>query len=370
MTHSSDDLPPGFRNLYQHVEVSLDPLAPEAGVERYLQARQRELNENTVDEYRGKLEFFLEYAADNDIDNLNDLDGRDVDGFRLWRREDSSDQVDRLSPKTMRDEMYLLQNFLLYLESIEAVQPGLGMKVEIPEVPDGEGVRDSEIPPERAAEILDYLDRYEYASREHVVWLLHCHTGRRPGGIHALDLQDVHLEVDEPYIEFRHHPETELKNNERSEQLVNLDERVAQVLQDYIDDQRIDVTDDYGREPLITSRYGRLAISTMRRYFYKWSRPCEITGECPHGRTINDCEATQSSDHASKCPSSHSPYDARHGYITQKRREGVPLPLLSDRCDTSEEILKKHYDERTDDEKRELRREFLDEFQSDEEGYV
>lgn len=371
MTANPGELPSGIRNLYQHVDVSLQSLSPEEGVTRYLQSRKRELRERTVEEYRGKLEYFLEYADQHDIDDLNDLDGRDVDGYRLWRRENSSDQVDSLSPKTMRDEMYLFQNFLLYLESIEAVKPGLSAKVQIPELHEGDGVRDAELDHNRVAEILRYLRRYEYATRVHVVWLLHCHTGRRSGGIHGLDLQDVHLDCDEPYIEFRHRPgETTLKNGEAGEELVNLHPRVADIIQDYIDTNRVDTTDDYGRDPLLTTRNGRLSVSTMRKYFYKWTRPCATTGECPHGESVEGCQAAQNADHASKCPSSLSPYPARHGYITQKRREGVAIAVLSDRCDVSEAILKKHYDERTDEERRELRREQLNEADSQTEGYL
>lgn len=108
----------------------------------------------------------------------------------------------------------------------------------------------------------------------------------------------------------------------------------------------------------------------MRRYFYKWARPWVITGECPHDRSQDECEAMGSLNNASKCPSSLPPYATRHGYFTEMRRKGYPLELLSERGDVSREILEKHYDERTEDEKRELRRELLAKIETQGRAYV
>jgi len=43
------------------------------------------------------------------------------------------------------------------------------------------------------------------------------------------------------------------------------------------------------------------------------------------------------------------------------RRKGVSKEVLSERCDVSEEILEQVYDERSVEEKRELRRQILQE---------
>lgn len=121
------------------------------------------------------------------------MDGRLIDDYRVWRRDQASNAVDTLSRKTIRDEMYLLQSFLRYLESIEVVQSGLADTVVVPDLRNGDGVRDVEADPDHVSGILTYLETYRYASRDHVVWLLHCRTGRRPGAIQSLDIQDVHL---------------------------------------------------------------------------------------------------------------------------------------------------------------------------------
>lgn len=57
------------------------------------------------------------------------------------------------------------------------------------------------------------------------------------------------------------------------------------------------------------------------------------------GREISECAAAGSTDHASKYPSSRSPYTIRHGYMTDLRRSGVSKAVISDRCDVSKEIL-------------------------------
>lgn len=350
-----------MRRFIEDREASLEPLGPKSGIERFAESKV-DTTEKTRDEYRRKLCFFEEYCEINEIENLNGLSGRDIDGYRHWRREESSNQVDTLSPKTMRDEMYLLGDFIGYLESIEAVKDDLSEKIVVPDVSTEDEVRDVELPPERANRILEYLEKYQYASREHIVWLLHCETGRRPGGIRSLDLDDYRPDGDDSYLKFRHRPgETRLKNGRKGEEDVTISGSVCEVLDDYIEGTREETTSDSGRHPLLTSIHGRLSISAMRKYIYKWSRPCEIAGECPHDRDISSCEARETSDSSSKCPSSCASYAIRHGYITELRRQKIPKEVISDRCDVSEEILKKHYDERSIEERRELRRDILSE---------
>lgn len=145
----------GNRNTSHNELPSLEPLDPGEGVDRYLRRRRSEVAEKTIDEYARKLDHFLEWCDEKDLENLNALSGRSIDDFRVWRREESSDEVESLGPKTMRDDMYLFKSFLAYLESIEAVRPGLSELVEIPTLDRGEGVRDIELPPERVQEILD-----------------------------------------------------------------------------------------------------------------------------------------------------------------------------------------------------------------------
>lgn len=79
---------------------------------------------------------------------------------------------------------------------------------------------------------------------------------------------------------------------------------------------------------------------------------------CPHGREPSDCEATVYG-HYSRCPSSLSPHTIRRG-ATYQLREDIPEKIVSDRCDVSSDVLERHYDRRTDREKMEQRRDFIE----------
>ena len=345
---------------------SLQPLAPENGVARYLRMKSSDVGEITKKEYRRKLQYFIEFCSQEGIQNLNQLDGRKIDSFRIWRREDSTDKVKSLTSKTMRNDMYLFRDLIRYLESVEAVEPLTSEKIQIPKLKDRDGVRDTELSNDRVARILNYLEQYKYASLEHIVWLLQCKTGRRPGGILSIDLNDVETNVDDPYIEVIHRGKgTSLKYGVDSEKKINISKETAEALDDYISNQRHDVTDSDEREPLLSTKYGRLTRSTMRKYFYKFTRPCRISGQCPHNRDIDECESAQSTDQASKCPSSEPPYAFRHGYITQQRRIGVPVAVICERCNVSKGILAKHYNERTEEERRISRRKILNQASDD-----
>jgi site-specific recombinase XerD len=371
MSTAIDELPQELVDAIQD-SVSLEPIAPSEAKKKYLQHRRGDIREQTIEEYDYKLTLFVEYCSQQDIDNLNDLNGRVLDNYKQYRKTETTATGDSLDVKTLRDDMFTLQNFISYLESIEAVPTNLSDKVEKPKLGDDDGVRDIDMPPKRLNSILNHLNKFEYASDTHVIFAFYSNTGRRPGGLYGLDLQDLHLEVDDPYIEFKHREgETELKNGSKGQGQVSIDESVADIFIDYIENSRIDVTDEFGRNPFLTSPYGRLSKTAMRKRVYAFTRPCVVSGECPHDRNPDSCDAAQSLNEASKCPSSKPPYALRHGYITAKRKEGVPIKVVSGRCDVGEDVLEKHYDERDPKEKRELRQEVLEKIQAenDQEGY-
>ncbi|SEH11539.1 Site-specific recombinase XerD [Natronorubrum sediminis] len=356
---SQEDL---LERLANELGPDLKPCTPEHGIQRYLKKRRSELTENTLTEYERKLSRYGQYLDRNGIEDLRELDGRTLDDMIAWRRYDSTDEVEELATKTIRDDLFVLRNWVQYLEDIDAVTPDLSNSISIPDLRDGDGVRDVDMDPERVERVLDYLATFEYASLDHVIWALTAGTGRRTGCLIALDCDDTHLADEAPFLEFSHRPETEtrLKNCEQSEGHVALTPAQADVIRDYLTNTRPDVEDDHGREPLLATSHGRISNSTFRRCIYRWSRPCSIGTDCPHDRDPEACEANRSSDDASKCPSSRSPHTLRHGFITDARRNGVPIDLLSDRCDVTEEVIRKYYDETTEEERREVRRQILD----------
>lgn len=351
---------------------SLEPISPAAGVEKFLDMKAQEIRPPTVEEYRGKLEHFLTFCENRGIDNLNDLDGRAVDEFRTYRRTETTESSS-LATKTVRDDMYLFRDFLEYLGKIEGVPVDLCEKVEIPTLGKDDGVRDIELPPDRVKEILDHFEKYAYASTEHVIFLFYSHTGRRPGDLYAVDVDDLHLDCENPYVELVHREgETGLKNGRFGETEIALADHVATVFEDHLAQHRIEVTTENGRRPFLTSHHGRLSKSAMRKSVYAYTRPCVISGECPHDKDPDSCEAAQSKNGASECPSSEPPYALRHGYITAQRCAGVPLEVISDRCDAGEDVLEHHYDESDKSDRRQIRQRLLEEVRSetDQGGYL
>lgn len=322
----------------------------------YLSDRERELRTSSLRAHESALNFFEKWCDKRGIENLNDLTGRLLHQFRIWRREEATTKVDKLSKKSEKDQQDIIRAFTRYCESIEAVRPGLHEKVLSPTIPRDEAARDDRLNSERASEILDYLRTYEYASTDHALWELLTDHGPRTGAVHSADKDDYHPDEDTPYIAYRHRPEagTELKKADQGERLVAISESLQKVLDEHLENQRPDVTDEYGREPLLASKHGRLAKSTIRKYVYKWTRPCAIGKICPYNRDEETCKASPPSA-ASKCPSSLSPHAVRRGYITHELTAGLDRSYVSERCNVSEEIIKLHYDDRDEHERLEVR---------------
>jgi site-specific recombinase XerD len=333
-------------------------MAPAEAVDLYLDARESELSEKSLQNQRYRLRSFVEWCDSEEIDNLNDLTGRDLHRFRVWRSNGDGDRYEAVSTVTLRGILQTLRKFLEFAASIDACEQGLRERVLLPEVDAEDESSDEKLPADHAQELLRYFDRFRYASRDHVIVALLWHTGIRLGSLRALDVSD--FDPDGRFIRLRHRPgqETPLKNRRAAERKIAVGEHYAQVLSDYIEHHRHDVTDEYGREPLITSRHGRLTEVPIRQTLYRVTRPCVI-GECPHDKDPETCEWMVNNERASGCPSSRSPHGVRRGAITQHLRDGVPEEVVTDRMNVSADVLDQHYDQRSERERMETRREFL-----------
>jgi integrase len=335
---------------------SLQPLRPDEGLNQYLLNKESEYAPNTLSTHESRLGWFVEYCQNNSIENLNELRGRTLHNYRLWRRNEGD--LCTVSEKHSQDT---LRRFIEFLESIDAVQSGLTEKVISPSLSQGEDVRDSLIEEGRLEEILDYLDKYHYASDEMVALSLLRHTGMRLGSLRAQDIEDYYPEADTPHLKVRHRPgETPLKNQYMGERRVALSPPCCTVLDDYLEHHHPKVKDEFGRMPLIGTKNGRIADSTVRRWVYKWTRPCAISGDCPHGREVDQCTAADNSHQASKCPSSESPHTVRRTYLTRELERGVPAPILADRADLTVAVLDEYYDQRSEEKKMAQRKEIIE----------
>lgn len=337
----------------------LVPIAPQEAVDLHLEAMQDGFAEWTQYSHKSHLRAFVEWCREEGaIDNMNELTGRDLYQFRVWRRQGgySQGQDEPIAPKTLDSALTVMRSFLRFCAHIEAVPSDLYEKVPLLPLTDADQVSDSTMSPDRVPPILDYLHRYEYASRDHVVWTLIWHTGGRLASVRALDLRDCDLDGPKKGLDYVHRPATgtPLKNNEKGERFNRISDSVAMVLQDYIDGPRVSITDDHGRKPLVTTPYGRVSASSVRDSFYRWSRPCFIKEGCPHDREQSTCKAA-TFQKMSMCPSSRSPHDIRKARVTKYMNDGVPRGVVSDRLDASEHILDKHYDRASKREKADRR---------------
>ena len=329
----------------------LDPMEPAEAIEFYFRHRESELSKSTLENQRYRLNAFLDWCEEEGVTNMNDLTGRELTDFRISRQQD-------VRKVTLNGHLQTLRVFLEFCATINAVESGLRERVLMPEVDPEEEARDEKLEEYAARAVLEYLDRFQYAGREHVIVAILWHTGIRLGSLRAFDVRD--FDPDVGCLDLNHRPETDtpLKNRQAAERSIAVGPRYCEVIGDYIEHNREDVRDDYGRHPLITSTKGRLSATSIRNTIYEVTRPC-VYSDCPHGREPATCEAMEYGQ-ASKCPSSRSPHGVRRGSITKHLRDETPTDVVTERMNVSKDVLAKHYDQRTEREKMQIRREFIE----------
>jgi len=323
----------------------LDPLEPDRAQELYLKQKEMDASKKTVQSHKYRLNAFVRWCDENDIDNLNDLTGRDLQEYRLWRQDDAD-----LNKITLNQQMSTIRVFIKWCGSMEAVPADLYEKVMIPRVTPEEERSEEMLEAEAAEAIREYLERYHFASIEHTIFVLLWETGMRLGGAHSLDIEDI--DIQDKRIELAHRPErgTELKNGGAGERPIAITEGFAEVLRDFIESRRLEITDEYGREPLLTTSHGRMTRTSIRRIVYRITAPCFRNEPCP------DCTGAKDK----KCPEAVSPHPIRRGSITHFLTKDIPTEIVSDRMNVSRDVLDKHYDRRSEEVKLEQRRGYLD----------
>ncbi|MDB2240696.1 tyrosine-type recombinase/integrase [Halorubrum ezzemoulense] len=247
-------------------------IEPERAVERYLNERRADISESTYYNHSSLLSQFIEWCEAEGLEYVNELDGFHISDFKIHRRDE-----DGINKVTLYNQMTVLRVFLRWCESRSLVE-GLAENILMP-VPEDDS-RDTMIDSETAAQILQHLQKYEYGTLKHTVFSLLWDTGFRVGTLRAVDLYDYHSE--EQFIEVEHRAETgtPLKNKYGAKREVNLHEWVCGVIDDYVEMYRHDVTDDHGREPLITTQQGRPVRSNIRGHINSMTRPCVYADSC------------------------------------------------------------------------------------------
>lgn len=333
---------------------------PEEAVERYIEERRDELSDSTLYNYTSNLGIFVEWCDhQSDIEHINDIDQFHISDYKIHKRDEAD-----VANTTLYNVLMSLRTFIKWCES-KGLLDDIADSIILPEK--GAGKRTEIIEADAAEAILEYLEKFDYATYYHVAFALMWDCGLRIGAVRAIDLDDYHSE--EAYIELQHRPGpgdprsltkdrgTPLKNGEASERELNLHGWVVELIDDYIATSRKDISDN-GREPLLTTSHGRPARTTLRRYITGVTRPCFYANECPVDRNVEDCEAN-SWEGANDCPESVKPHSIRRGSITAWLDEGHSKEIISDRMDVSPDVLEEHYDQRSEEQKRKLRRDLF-----------
>ncbi|WP_226040201.1 site-specific integrase [Natrinema sp. DC36] len=332
--------------------MALKPTPPHEAKNRFLKDKQPSVTRKTLKNYRTSIRQFCDWLEDERVRDLNDLDSELIQRYKEHR-------LSNVKVITARQDMMTLKQFIEFCEHIQAVPRGIADMVRIPSVSKDDEICDDLLTRDEAIEMLDFLEKFEYASNRHITLLILWKTGMRISGLRALDLKD--FDDGRPALELRHRPTTgtPLKNKEKSERDVLITAETAEIIRDYIEMNQNEVGDEHGREPLLTSKSGRVVETTIQRYVYTATRPCYYNGrECPFDRDPESCEA-MSWNASSKCPGSVSPHALRRGYVTAARNAGQPKDVTGERVNMSGTVLEKHYDKGSSAEKAERRQEYI-----------
>lgn len=323
----------------------LDPINPEDAQALYLEHKATECTEKTVMAHRYRTNPFVQWCGENGLTNLNELTGRHLQEYRLWRKQDGE-----LNMLSLNQQMSTIRVFLKWCASIEAVPTELYDKVLISRVSPDQQRRDETFSSDDAEVLLDYLSTFHYASIEHAIIALLWETGVRLGTAHSIDASDVDL--GDHCLHVTHRPDrgTGLKNAFEGERPIAITPELAQLLDDYIENSRQALTDAHGRDPLFTTSKGRMHRGTIRLLVYRTTAPCFRNEPC------DGCTGTDDK----KCPMAVSPHAIRRGSITHFLSNDVPIEIVGDRMNVSRKVLKKHYDRRSEEVKLEQRRGYLD----------
>jgi len=326
-------------------------------VEFYLDTNPWDGQPNTVKAYRNRLRHFQEFCTGHNIAELGNVRPDTLDEFQNYLREVSS----LGATSSIKGCLAALRKFLKYCEHRGVFDHGFHKLVLLPTVSKHEGQDERWLARESAKEILAHLETYKPFTKEHVVWAILAETGIRQSTLYAFDLDDY--DAEERYLTAVNRVETgtRLKNGYDAERELSISTNAALAIDGYIQENRNAVTDDHGREPLMTTRNGRLQKSTIRQYVYAWTRPCATGQDCPVGEDPDTCDAAQTNNGAYECPESLSPHPVRRGYITHLRANGVPTEdVISKRCDANPDTIERWYDMSTESDRREARREYVE----------
>lgn len=330
---------------------------PRQARREFLNSRKGEYKESTNRAYEYPTKHFVEFCEEHGINTTGEINNYVLESWKEARKKEDVKLI------TVHNNVKHTRVFIRWCERNELIEQGTADMMDIPNVTRSDTVSEVTLKLDHAEQVLRYLSTYEYATRQHALFFTMWHTGCRASGAVALDLEDFDPDLeDKGLLKFRNRPElgTPLKNRNSSERNVAISKKLRDVLVDYVEGRREDVTDDFDREPLFTTTTERVRRQRIYKNTVGYTRPCIASDHCPHNRDKSECKAAQKKTKAAGCPSSVSTHPIRRGSITYHLNRGWSKEKLSERVDVSVEVLEKHYDARTLQDKQESREQYLD----------
>lgn len=81
--------------------MSLESIEPDTALELYLADKDNELADASLKAHKYRLGHFTRWCDQQDIENLNELGGRQLQRYRVWRRDEGD--LSPVSEKTQMD---------------------------------------------------------------------------------------------------------------------------------------------------------------------------------------------------------------------------------------------------------------------------
>ncbi len=335
----------GVESPSDHDDESLAPPTLEELYERYL-SRKENRSPATRAQYERTIPEFIAFSESQGVTIPSGLTTELVERY-----------VDEVKQKYEADATQLtytknVRSWLRWLSKRQYCDEAAYRVLDKDELGLNPAARGEAIPQSVARHIIERLAEQRYGSNLHVLIEFGYNGGLRIGDLYSLDVED--FRPDENTLLIRHRPDagTRLKNGEETdstpgdgERDIIIKNRVTDAIQWYIDNERPDVTDEYGRSPLFATVQGRASRSTLRRWIYeatscRWApNDIEIDGE-----SIT-CDGECNPD-SKVCPYSFNPHAIRRGAIVTHLSNGLHPSRASERFDVSIPVLKKHYDPR------------------------
>jgi site-specific recombinase XerD len=113
-------------------KVKISGLEPDVAMEMYLQEREGEVSDHTLQAHEYRLDLFRRWLAENGVESTADLTPRTLHRYRLDRKSDG------LKAVSLRTQLQTIRVFLRFLAKLDAAREDLPEKLIMPSVDSSE----------------------------------------------------------------------------------------------------------------------------------------------------------------------------------------------------------------------------------------